>query len=213
MNKNIIRKEIKLILNSLTKDEILIQSNNVISKLIESSIFQNSKSIAIYMSMDNELQTLKLIEKCFQLNKIVYLPHCYKIINNNQDQDIKLYDGQKSYLKFFQMDSFNSVLSLEPIGKFKLKEPTSGINLLDTSNGLDLLILPGVAFTKKCGRLGHGMGFYDDFIKRYQLKFQGKPILIGIGLKQQLIENLPLESHDELLDYTIIDDQIYKRES
>ncbi len=47
-------------------------------------------------------------------------------------------------------------------------------NLLNSTNdgaeacGLDLVLVPGVAFDKENRRLGHGKGFYDRYLQRYK---------------------------------------------
>ena len=38
----------------------------------------------------------------------------------------------------------------------------------DWSGGLDLILMPGMAFDEGMGRLGHGRGFYDFFLQRFE---------------------------------------------
>lgn len=56
---------------------------------------------------------------------------------------------------------------------------------------IDLVIVPGVVFDRKGGRLGFGKGFYDKFL-------ESRPVqTIGVCFKEQLFEGLlPLEKHD-----------------
>lgn len=44
-------------------------------------------------------------------------------------------------------------------------------------SSLDLMIVPGVAFDTNLDRLGHGMGYYDRFLGRFDLEQVKKPFL------------------------------------
>lgn len=210
-SKKLLRKDIMSKLHSLAYHVIVDQSLESLNVLKDSEIFKRSKSVGIFMSMDTEIKTQLIIKESFDAGKDVYLPHISKI----QDPSVILHKEPPYYLIFYKMENYESCLNLPARGKYKLREPTSGPNLLKDSpldsSGLDLLIMPGVAFTKKLDRLGHGGAFYDDFIKRHDEKFGKKPYLLGIGLEPQLVEELPTESHDEPLDGLIIRDQFYTK--
>lgn len=60
----------------------------------------------------------------------------------------------------------------------------------------DVVLVPGLAFDRAGGRLGRGAGFYDRFLA-------GLPAgvaTLGVGLGCQIIERVPMEVHDRLLD-------------
>ncbi len=61
----------------------------------------------------------------------------------------------------------------------------------EKSEKIDLVIVPGVIFDKKGGRIGFGKGFYDKFL------FETKISSIGVAFQEQMFEGtLPLEAHD-----------------
>lgn len=62
---------------------------------------------------------------------------------------------------------------------------------LVTPQELDLLIVPGVAFTAKGERLGYGGGYYDRYIPRCP---QAK--LLACAFREQLVAHLPTGPHD-----------------
>jgi 5-formyltetrahydrofolate cyclo-ligase len=67
----------------------------------------------------------------------------------------------------------------------------------------DLIIVPGLAIDKHKYRLGYGGGYYDNFL----VQCSGARKL-GIYYPFQLVDNVPLESHDVALDAVLIPDTL-----
>lgn len=59
------------------------------------------------------------------------------------------------------------------------------------NRGLDLVFIPGVAFTKSGKRLGHGMGFYDEFLHEHRRRFDRTPKTVALALTVQLVDEIP----------------------
>ena len=66
---------------------------------------------------------------------------------------------------------------------------------------IDLLLVPGIAFTRSGARMGRGFGFFDRFLAHRALG----AIKIGVAFRFQIVESLPLESHDIKLDLVVTD--------
>lgn len=84
---------------------------------------------------------------------------------------------------------------------------------IPSTDPLDLILLPGVAFTQNGGRMGHGMGYYDKYLHKYFNRFPdrrkiNKTLLVGLGFREQIVDDdqLPLEPFDYLLDYVVTSD-------
>ena len=61
---------------------------------------------------------------------------------------------------------------------------------------VDVVIVPGVAFTPDGARLGQGGGWYDRFL----VKVRPDCTSIGVGFDLQVVDMLPTEPHDIRLD-------------
>lgn len=71
---------------------------------------------------------------------------------------------------------------------------------LDPSS-IDVVIVPGVAFTAAGDRLGQGGGWYDRFLDR----IRPDCVTIGVGFAAQLLPSIPTEQHDVRLDMVVTD--------
>ncbi len=87
-------------------------------------------------------------------------------------------------------------------GRYGLEEPQGGCPPIPLA-GLDLVLVPGLAFTTDGGRLGRGGGFYD------RLLAATGAVRMGAGLDEQIVPWLPLEPHDVDLDYILTPSATY----
>lgn len=80
------------------------------------------------------------------------------------------------------------------------------ILLTFSGHGIDLFIVPGVAFTRSGNRLGHGMGYYDKYLTQHAEKYpHKKTTIMALGLNEQIVavEELPMDEHDVRLNYVV----------
>ena len=81
------------------------------------------------------------------------------------------------------------------LGSFHIEEPT-GDDVVDPSE-IELMVIPAVAYDRRGNRLGRGKGFYDRLLKTT------KAAKVGIGYEFQLVDEVPVEPHDQPVDIVI----------
>jgi 5-formyltetrahydrofolate cyclo-ligase len=103
--------------------------------------------------MQGEIDTYPIISKCLELGKVVYIP--------------KVVGKQAEDMRMFHLQTFDQIGTF-PKNKWGIPEPSiSMINLEDETylESIDVVFVPGVAFDSRCGRVGHGKGYYGRFLK------------------------------------------------
>ena len=71
-----------------------------------------------------------------------------------------------------------------------------------------MIIVPLVGFSMSGYRLGYGGGYYDRFIDAKNKS--GKIITVGFGYTFQEVNDLPIESHDQKLNWILTEKYLYK---
>ncbi len=83
--------------------------------------------------------------------------------------------------------------------RWQLREPTHDEANIIAPSQIDLLLVPGLAFSTTGERLGRGGGFYDRLLANPQMRAYS----IGVCFDVQLADELPMEEHDRKVDEVI----------
>ncbi len=178
--KQAIRQKICEKRKALSPDLYAEKSALIREKLESLPEFQDAEKVLVYISTPEEVATHELTKSCIESNKKVYVP---KVLNEG--------------LAICPILSWNE---LKP-GAFGILEPCE-IPSPTNPEEIDLILVPGIAFDPKGHRIGYGKGFYDSLLK------STRGIKIGLAFHEQIIDEVPAESHDVPLDLIITDSLI-----
>ncbi len=90
-------------------------------------------------------------------------------------------------------------------GEYGIPEPALESGKLYEFKDTDdsVVLVPGLAFDLQGNRLGRGKGYYDRFLGRSDMR---QATVVGISWKLQLVESIPIESHDIPMDWICHED-------
>lgn len=91
-----------------------------------------------------------------------------------------------------------SLYDLQP-AKWGLREPAAVAENGIRPDEIDLILVPGVAFTRGGHRCGRGGGFYDRLLAELPVR----TMKLGVCFSEQLVDSLPLEAHDAAVDAVV----------
>ena len=87
-------------------------------------------------------------------------------------------------------------------GKFGIPEPA--FDAPPAGNGFDLILVPGLAFDLRGGRLGRGKGFYDRFLAG------ARGLRAGVCFEDQIADEIPSEPVDQRMDFLVTPAAIFR---
>ncbi len=135
-----------------------------------------------YMPLRHEVDTRAVLVQLLSLKKNLFLP----AVNRKRGE-----------IRIFRVKNLKR--DLAP-GSYGILEPRPGRCVLGRPSDLDLVLVPGLGFDRKGGRLGHGKGYFDKFLRKVK-----RAEKIGIAFREQILEKIPLEKHDQRVNRVITD--------
>ena len=168
--KRQLRKQIREEKKLHTADVLKEYSSTLLKQIEKHPRFIAARTILMYHSLGDEVQTQAFIEKW----------HAYKKIL------LPIVKGDILILRHYQGKE------LMQVGAFGIEEPM-GEEFTDYDD-IELGIIPGVAFDRQGNRLGRGKGYYDKLLPLLH------SYNIGICYRFQALEEIPSEPFDQSMD-------------
>ena len=143
--KSELRKQVLHEMKDLPREQKQAMDQALTDQFLEHPFYQEAKIIATYLSFPHEFQTQELIEQALKDGKKVLIPKTYP----KGRMDFVVYDPQQLVKT-----------------SFGLLEPQGDLEVVDASQ-IDLIHVPGLAFTTEGYRIGYGGGYYDRYLKHF----------------------------------------------
>ena len=145
-------------------------------------------TVMSYVDFQSEVRTGHLLDAARQQQKRIVVPYCVG-------------DG----LELFLLEDMDELA----VGAYGIPEPKiewrrRADRRVDVAQ-LDLILVPGVAFDRQGGRVGHGKGYYDKLLGRVGPDTS----LLGLAFECQLFPEIPMLPHDVSMDKVITEKAIY----
>ena|SRR3989344_282723 len=162
---------------------VLRRSQKITNRLLTISEIKEKNNFSAYLPINNEVDTKGIINDLLQKEISIFVP---AFLATNNDYLFTRFDGWQN-------------LEEGPKGILQPQIIESFDSLL-----IEVAILPGLAFSKDGVRLGYGKGVFDRLLSK------SKAIKIGLAYDFQIIDKIPKEEHDLLMDLVVTEKRVIR---
>jgi 5-formyltetrahydrofolate cyclo-ligase len=166
----------------LSASERSAKSEQITERLFAIPEVVGAGTVMVFWSFGSEVQTAALIERLHEAGKRVVLP--------------RVQEGEIAPVAYEPGDPVAAT-------SFGAMEP-AGVELVP-AEAVDVVIVPGVAFDRRGGRVGYGGGFYDRLFARAPAV---PAIAVAFGV--QLVDDVPQGRSDSRVDVIVTEDEVIR---
>jgi 5-formyltetrahydrofolate cyclo-ligase len=173
--KTDLRQQCHKIREGLSPEQVRMSSQAVCAHLNSWPTFQQANTVLGFLAFRNEIDLSQLFERW--PNKHWLMP---RVVAGSE-----LAPGQRSYLMLHSYDPTRLRRH-----RFGMLEPEPSLPSIHPGQ-VEVVLVPGVAFDPKGGRIGFGGGFYDRL-----LPLAHEAIRVGVTYEELVLESVPMEPWD-----------------
>ncbi|MFH2005210.1 MAG: 5-formyltetrahydrofolate cyclo-ligase [bacterium] len=180
-NKRRLRRRILAERDRLTADQIALRSARLHAALFALPEYQAAATVHLFAPFGSEVNTRPILRQLWDRQRCAVLP---RVAPNRQLDHLAVGGWQ----------------DLEP-GFRGIPEPSARCRETRPRD-VDLVLVPGVAFDRRGGRLGYGGGYYDRFLQDCPAP------RVALTFALQLVDEVPREPHDLLVNKIVTDEGV-----
>ena len=164
-----------------------------VTALVQLPEYQSAHTVLWYIDCRSELRTKHALPTALATGKRIVVPYC------------TVDESGANKLGLWWLANMDEMV----VGKWKILEPPHerwgepGKEV--PPQEIDLVVVPGVAFSREGGRMGNGQGYYDRLLAQVRPDCR----LIGLCYECQLFDDLIVGSHDVFMDYVVTELAVY----
>ena len=172
------------------KDEV---SRIAVATLLQLPEYQSAQTVLWYLDCRSELRTRHALPDILSSGKRIVVPYC------------TVDEAGANKLGLWWLESLDELV----VGKWNILEPPAarwgepGKEIAPRE--LDLVVVPGVGFSRDGGRMGNGQGYYDRLLEHVR---EDCP-LVGLCYECQLFDELIVSAHDVFMDQVVTERAVY----
>lgn len=168
------------------KDQL---SRRIVGAFMSLPEYALADTVLFYVDARSEVRTQVDLALAITTDKNIVVPWCNQI-------------GELELFRLTEMAQME-------VGMYGILEPQESLRHLSEHRvdveELDLIMVPGVAFSHQGARIGHGKGYYDRLLQNARPETP----LVGLAFECQLFETVPVAEHDVWMDRIVTENAVY----
>jgi 5-formyltetrahydrofolate cyclo-ligase len=177
--------------DALPAEERRALGERITARLLGLDAYRAARCVMAYMSFGGEFETSQFVAAVRASGRRLVLPRV---------------DGASRAIRIHEVRDLQRELAA---GVWGIREPRVDLCPEVPASQVELVLVPGVAFTRNGERLGYGGGYYDAFIRGLG---SPRPALVAAAFSLQILPELPVSERDQYVDCVVTEDAEYSRE-
>jgi 5-formyltetrahydrofolate cyclo-ligase len=184
--KAVLRREVLAARDALALEARGAASAKIMQALLALEAWKTARRVLAYLSFGSEFDTAALIADAAKYGKQLCVPRVDRAARS------------------LVVHTVDDIARDTVAGTWGIREPQPDRPVVDVDT-IEFVLVPGVAFTPQCERLGYGGGYYDGLIARFAMR----PPLVAAAFALQMRATIPLSPRDRTVDLVITETRSY----